>query len=259
MSTHKRKIIEIDEEKCTGCGECIIACAEGALALVDGKARLVGDVYCDGLGACLGECPEGALRIVEREAEEFDEKAVEARRDPPGPAHSHAEEPLACGCPGSSATALKPAASNCESRAEIASELTHWPIKLQLLGPRAPFLRGSDLLLMADCSAAAYPNLHQKLLKGHTVALGCPKLDDIEAHIERLADILAVARPKSLTVVHMEVPCCHGFVYAAEKAIARAGVDVPLHRVIIGRAGHIHEKEQLSPGIPEGKISGAYA
>lgn len=256
----KRNIIRIDETKCSGCGECIMACVEGALELVDGKAKLVSDVYCDGLGACIGECPEGALAIVEREAEEFDEKAVEARRHSPGPVHSPAEEPLACGCPGSSAMSLKTTSPGGGSRtAETASELTHWPIKLQLLGPRAPFLEGSDLLLIADCTAAAYPNLHRKLLKGHTVALGCPKFDDLEAHIERLADILVGAHPKSLTVVYMEVPCCRGFVYAAEQAIERAGIYIPFRRIMIGRTGDILEEEELSPGQPEGERPRAYA
>jgi Pyruvate/2-oxoacid:ferredoxin oxidoreductase delta subunit len=240
-----RQIIEIDEEKCNGCGQCILSCAEGALALVDGKARLVGEVYCDGLGACIGECPEGALKIIEREAEDFDEKAVEdllAKQKQSAPQ----EATLACGCPGSMAMSLEKSPSTGPgSGPEIASTLSHWPIKLQLLGPGAPFLQGADLLLLADCTAAAFPNLHQKLLPGRVVALGCPKLDDLEAHITRLAEILKVAHPRSLTVVHMEVPCCRGFVFAAEEALKRSGVSLPLSRIMISRNGDILEEVAL--------------
>lgn len=238
----KREIIEIDEEKCTGCGQCILSCAEGALELVDGKAKLVGEIYCDGLGACIGECPEDALKIVEREADDFDEEAVEellAKKKKEEAAKEPA--PPAGGCPGSAAMALKdrPAETVSSDGASESSELGHWPVKLQLLGPQAPFLRGSDLILLADCVAAAYPNLHRKLLRGHTIAMGCPKLDDLEAHIERLAEILKGAGLKSLTVAHMEVPCCHGFMHAAGQAIKRAGVDIPLRRIIVGRRGEI--------------------
>jgi len=256
-----RKIIEIDEEKCTGCGECIIACAEGALALVDGKARLTGDVYCDGLGACIGECPEGALTIIEREAEEFDEEAVEELLKKQEKEALHKEEsdkppekpapPMAC--PGSRVMTLeRPEKNACdEATGEIGSELGHWPVKLQLLGPGAPFLKHADLLLTADCVAVAYPELHRKLIKDRAVAIGCPKLDDLEAHIERLAEILKGARPRSLTVVHMEVPCCRGFLYAAEKAIEKSGVDVPLGRIQVGIKGEIQEREEPVAGRAE--------
>jgi len=239
-----RKIIEIDEEKCTGCGQCIIACAEGALELVNGKARMVGEVYCDGLGACLGECPEGALTIVERPAQDFDQAAVEERLESlKAPAGTAEPFPLACGCPSSMTMSLQPAAS--PGQAEAESSLGHWPIKLQLLGPAAPFLQDADLLLLADCAAAAFPNLHQRLLPGRVVALGCPKLDDLEAHIQRLAEIIGQAELRSLTVVHMEVPCCRGFVFAAEQALKRAGKDLPLGRIMISRTGQIMEQENL--------------
>jgi len=254
MLTH-RNIIEIDDEKCTGCGQCIIACAEGALALVDGKARLIGDVYCDGLGACIGDCPEGALRIIERQSEEFDEAAVEellrsrARASrghgPAGPRSG--EVSLPCGCPSSQAMALersKPGVKH-NNGGEISSELGHWPIKLQLLGPMAPFLKDSDLLLLADCAAAAFPDLHHGLLRGRAVAMGCPKLDDLDAHINRLAEILRSAAPRSLTVVHMEVPCCRGFVFAAEKAIKRTEAVLPMNRIMIGLTGEILKHEDI--------------
>ena len=237
-----RRIIEIEEDKCTGCGQCIIACAEGALALIEGKARLVGDIYCDGLGACIGECPEGALNIIEREADDFDTATVE---------HTHASPvtkprsgTLPCGCPSSAMLSLKKTSPSSESHSqEIASELIHWPVKLQLLSPPAPFLKDADLLLLADCVAVAYPNLHQEILKGKAVAIGCPKLDDLEAHIERLAEILKGAKPRSLTVIHMEVPCCSAFMHAAQEAIARSGIDAPLHRMVISRTGSVIHKE----------------
>ncbi len=254
----KRKIIEIDEEKCNGCGQCILSCAEGALALVDGKAKLVGDLFCDGLGACIGDCPEDALKIVEREADEFDEAAVEERLRagavPSGghePARPEAVEgALPCGCPSSQVMSLEPKgqAGGGEPAGEIRSELGHWPIKLQLLGPAAPFLKGADLMLMADCVAVTVPDLHRKFLKGSAVAIGCPKLDDLEAHIQRLADILQGARPRSLTTVFMEVPCCHGFLYAAEEAIQRSGVDLPLYQIMIGRNGEILRQEEVFSG-----------
>jgi len=250
-----RKIVEIDEEKCDGCGQCILACAEGAIQIIDGKARLVSDVYCDGLGDCIGDCPQGALRIIEREAQEFDEGAVEQRlsvlarpqreevaQGCPGAATAPA------GCPGMMSLTLertKPEAEDTEAD-DLSSELTHWPIKLQLLGPSAPFLKGADLVLLADCAAAAFPGLHRKLLRGRAVAMGCPKLDDLEAHIDRLAEILKTAQLRSLTVVHMEVPCCHGFAFAAEQAIERSGASVPVERMIISRTGEILAEERVS-------------
>jgi len=242
----KRQVIEIDEAKCDGCGQCVTACAEGAIAIIDGKAKLVSDVYCDGLGACLGECPQDALKVIEREAEEFNQEAVEARlallAALPGANRGHQ---VPDGCPGAAAMTLErrePAGSE-EPAGELHSELLQWPLKLQLLAPQAPFLKGADLLLLADCVAAAFPDLHRKLLRGHMVAMGCPKLDDLEAHIHRLAAILQEADINSLTVAHMEVPCCHGFVHAAQEAVRRAGLDLPVETVMISRTGEV-----LAPG-----------
>lgn len=251
----KRKIIEIDEKKCNGCGQCVSACAEGALELVNGKAKLVKDIYCDGLGACIGECPEGALKIIEREATIFDEKAVERRmhgRTPQGKSgkapkaatSGKAGETLPCGCPSSTVINLKTTRTPGPSPAgEISSELSHWPIKLKLLPPEAPFLKGADLVLLADCAAAAYPNLHPRLLRGRAIVMACPKFDDPEGHINRLAAILEVAHPKSLTVVIMEVPCCNGLLFAAEKAIELSGVKVPMKKMVVGRNGKILEND----------------
>ncbi len=243
-----RNIITIDEDLCDGCGQCIIDCAEGALDLVDGKAKLVGEIYCDGLGACLSGCPTGALTVEQRQAEEFDEAAVEKRFEALKAAESQPEPPaMACGCPSSAAVTLTPLAAEAPTGpVSAASTLGHFPIKLGLLGPGAPFLRNADLLLLADCTATCYPDLHRKLLPGKAVAMGCPKLDNLEAHIERLAAIIQGAQLKSITVVYMEVPCCYGFVYAAEEALKRAGVDLPVGRIKIGRGGEVLE----SAGVP---------
>lgn len=246
-----RKIILIDEDKCSGCGQCILACAEGALRLVDGKAKLVGDVFCDGLGACIGECPEDALHIVEREADEFDEHEVEKLL-----AAKKAEEEkkaapaMACGCPGHLAMDLKPAKTKQPGHAAVEeeSELTHWPIKLKLIQPSAPFLKGKDLVLLADCAAASLPGLHRKLLADRAIAMACPKFDDLDEHVNKLTEILKVAKPSSVTVVHMEVPCCGGIVWAIQEAVKKSGTATPLERMKIGRNGQVLEREKLAAG-----------
>jgi Pyruvate/2-oxoacid:ferredoxin oxidoreductase delta subunit len=248
-----RKIIEIDEDRCTGCGRCILACAEGALKLVNGKARLVGEILCDGIGACIGECPEDALRIVEREAEDFDEDAVKPHHKNKGISSPGLNGPnLACGCPSSDAMSFSTITGpgkhevSCDT---LPSRLGHWPVKLQLLPPAAPFLKDSDMLLLADCAGVACPSLHEKILRGKSVAIACPKLDDIEAHIERLSEILAHAVPRSLTIVHMEVPCCSGLIHAAIEAVGKAGVKIPLKHIMISRRGEVLAEESIR--IPE--------
>ena len=257
----KRSIIEIDEDRCNGCGECIVACAEGALELIDGKARLVGDVYCDGLGACLGGCPTGALQVIEREADEFSEEAVKEQRSKEQGAGS-GKEPLA-GCPGSAATNLKrPAVGECPGAVAMTmkggsaydagapvSELTHWPIKLELIRPDAPFLRGADMILLADCGGVSIPDLHRRFLRDRVVAIACPKFTDLDQTIGRLAAVIRDGGIGSLTVVHIEVPCCRGLVYAAERAVERAGVEIELTRIKVGRDGQVLEDEVLhTPG-----------
>lgn len=232
-----RKIVKIDEEKCDGCGVCVPACAEGALQIVDGKAKLISEVYCDGLGACLGECPQGAITIEERESEAFDEEA--AKHHLAAKAHA-ADDTLPCGCPSTTVSQFEPCVSPYaipESRP--GSMLGHWPVQLTLVPPKAPFLQGADVVLAADCVPFAYGSFHQDFIKDHALLVACPKLDDFEAHQTKLTDILRQAGLKSLTVVHMEVPCCSGLVHMARQAIAASGKDIPLKEVTIGIRGDV--------------------
>lgn len=225
-----RQIIRIDEEKCTGCGECLTACAEGALAIVDGKARLISEVYCDGLGACLGHCPEGALAIEEREAEDFDEEAV---RD-----HLAAQWVGSSGCP--SAQVLEFGGRGVLAEAAGAGlPLGHWPIKLRLVSPDAPFLQGADAMLVADCVGFAWRDLHREVTPEKAVLIGCPKFDEYGFALNRLTEILRHAEVRSLTVVHMEVPCCAGYWRLAGEARVASGQEVPLRQVIVGIHGQV--------------------
>lgn len=236
-----RKIVKIDEELCDGCGLCVPSCAEGALQIIDGKARLVGDNLCDGLGACLGECPQDAITIEDREAEEFDEAAV----------HAHLkkqEEPdLPCGCPGSAMRTIaceeEPAAVQ---SGPVKSELTHWPVQLMLIPPTAPFLKGADILIAADCVPFKVPDFHSRYLKGKALLVGCPKLDNLDIYRQKLKEIFAVARPRSVTVLRMEVPCCGGIVHAALEARDQSAPDLPVTVHTIGiRLGD--EIEEVPP------------
>ena len=253
-----RKIVKIDEEKCDGCGVCIPSCAEGALQIIDGKAKLIKEQYCDGLGACLGECPQDAITIEEREAEEFNEEAVEQYRHSEEPAQealpcgcsssvvtqfeSEADKELPCGCPSATITQFK-----APDRIEIPppesagvaakSMLTHWPVQLTLVPPSAPFLQGADLVLAAHCVSFAYAGFHQDFIKDHALLIACPKLDNFEAHQSKLTEILRQANLKSLTVVHMEVPCCSGLVHMAKQAILASGNVIPFNEVTIGVRG----------------------
>jgi len=224
----RRNIVQIDEDKCDGCGQCVPSCAEGALKIVDGKARLVSDVYCDGLGACLGHCPRGAVSIVEREAPGFSEEAVHE--------HLTGREPLACGCPSSQAQSAE-AAAKAGVGEPTASTLRHWPVQLNLVPVKAPFFRDTDLLLMADCVAIAYPHLHARLLRGRSVVMGCPKFDDARAYVGKLTEILRLNDVRSLTVAHMEVPCCSGLDRIAELALKASGKTIPTRRLVISVKG----------------------
>lgn len=248
----KRQIIEIDEDLCNGCGQCVPSCKEGAIQIINGKARLVSEKYCDGLGACLGDCPTGALKVVEREAEEFDEAAAmdHVRRQSSGGCpgsrvqelpHSHAP---AGGCPGARMHEFHGAAAHAAS-GPVASALTHWPVQIRLVPPTAPFLKGADLVVVADCVPAAYPKLHQDFMDGRKIMLGCPKFDDAELYIQRFADIFAEAGIKSVTVVVMQVPCCQGLPKIVLAGMAQAGVEVPMERVVISLEGQLLSREML--------------
>jgi len=234
-----RNIVKIDEEKCTGCGLCIPACAEGALKIVNGKARLVKDIYCDGLGACLGECPQDAIIIIQREAEEFDEKAVEEylKKSQITPSVHHADQ-HSFGCPSAQARQIKRASEEKPILLEKReTKLTTWPVQLKLLPPNAPFLENADLLITADCVPFAYANFHEDLLRGKTLAIGCPKLDDAIIYRDKLAQIFRMSNIKSVTVVNMEVPCCFGLYRLVKDAIAASGETIPLKQVTISIKG----------------------
>jgi len=279
----KRNIIEIDEEKCTGCGLCIPDCPEGALQLIDGKARLVSDLFCDGLGACIGGCPEGAISVIEREAGPYDEKAVMETIAPQGEAvikahleHliSHGEEDLyrqAIGylhehdipvpvheAEGTRADSARrgpppdmeypglPAKSIAEGRParKTESALRHWPVQLKLANPRAPYFDNADLLVSGDCVPFAYADFHQDFLADKVMIMFCPKLDsDVPGYITKLANILSLHTIKSITIVHMEVPCCTGVRHIVKKALERSGKDVPVKEYTILIGGRAVEDE----------------
>jgi len=244
----KRKIVRIDEEKCNGCALCIPNCAEGALQIVEGKAKLTTDKFCDGLGACLGHCPQDAITIIEREAEQFDEKAVEIHLHP---------VPSFSGCPSSRAMHFKPSKSPVatEPSARAVSELSHWPVQLTLVPVNAPYFQGADLLIVADCVPLAYANFHQDFLKGKAVVVGCPKLDDVQCYRDKLTEIFRTNPIKSITVPFMEVPCCFGLVKATEDALKASGKNIPLKKVKIGIRGEIQPEQQV---FDRARVHGAH-
>lgn len=243
-----RKIVEIDEERCDGCGVCIPACAEGALQIIDGKARLASDVFCDGLGACLGQCPNDAIRIVERVAEEFDHEAVES--------HLHSSQhkprcedlPMACGCPSSHVETFAPQtpAGRKSQRSVTESALSHWPVQIRLVPPTAPFLKGAHLLVAADCTPFAYIDFHEDFVRDKVVMVGCPKFDDRSLYVQKFADIFREAGIKSITVVVMEVPCCQGLPAVVDEAKALAGTPIPTERVVISTRGGIVNRNRVA-------------
>ena len=267
MKRAKRKIITIDEHLCNGCGQCVPSCHEGALAVVDTpdgpKARLVKESYCDGLGACLGECPTGALKIVEAEADAFDADAVHrhlaniGRADEAGgavqrnPVHEHetdSAETLPCGCPGTMARSWGGAShapvhaeENHDGMKPVSSELHTWPIQLALLNPAAPYLQRADLLIAADCTAFAFGNFHREFLRDKVPAILCPKLDETDAYVEKLERIFREASIRSVTVVHMEVPCCFGLREIVRTALKSSRKNIPYCEVVVGIDGTIKE------------------
>jgi len=244
----KRKIISIDENLCNGCGLCVKKCAEGALKIIKGKARLVSEIYCDGLGACIGDCPQGAIKIEEREASPFDENEV----------HKHLADSKskltnglsnACGCPGSTPQYFEktnpPLIKSVDS---IESSLSTWPVQLRLVPVNAPFLKGADLLICADCVPFAFPDFHKRFLDGRVVLVGCPKLDDIAYYHEKLKDIFREAKPKSITVLRMEVPCCGGIAQAVISARDDAGYDTKIAIFTVGIRGEV-TREEVPPKV----------
>ena len=250
-----REMVRIDEDKCNGCGLCVPSCAEGAIQMIDGKAKLVADNLCDGLGACLGDCPQGAITIEKREADEFDEVAVEKRleeigRDPLP--HSH-PVPVSGGCPSAQVQSFAAPQGGCPSArvvkfdnqmtdaAEQAgkrpSELRQWPVQLHLVPPTAPFLQGKEVLLAADCVPFAYADFHKDMLKDKALLIACPKLDNTEPYVAKLVTMLQQSDIKKLIVAHMEVPCCSGLIALARQAVKESGVDVPFETINVGIQG----------------------
>lgn len=230
----KRSIVKIDEEKCDGCGSCVPSCAEGALRIIDGKAKLVSEVYCDGLGACLGECPQGAITIEERTAEEYNEEATKVHLE-----EMIQEEEPAVGCDSTNVAQFVESGTDVNEMVSRRSLLGHWPVQLTLVPATAPFLQDADLVIAADCVPFAYPGFHHDFLKDHALVVACPKLDDFQAHLARLTEILKQSSVNSLKIVHMEVPCCSGLVYMARQAIQQSGKDIPMEEITIGIKGEI--------------------
>ncbi len=247
-----RKIIHIDEEKCDGCGLCVPACAEGAIQIVQGKARLVNEVYCDGLGACLGECPQGAIRMEERDAADFDMRAVEAhlaaisgneKGSAPPQVRSHDQVPS--GCPGSMSRSFRPQAAvrpEDHAGAEQISRLGNWPLQLHLVPIQAPFYENADLLIAADCAPFAFAGFHEEFIAGKVVMIGCPKLDDLSVYIGKLTQVFASNNIRSIDVAFMEVPCCFGLVQLVQEAVARSGKDIPIALARLGIRGEIVQR-----------------
>lgn len=238
----KRKIVKIDETLCNGCGECIPSCHEGAIQLVDGKARLVSDVYCDGLGACLGHCPQDAIVIEEREAAEFDQVKVKN--------HLAKEEGSNCSCPGA---AMQDFSERDQPVGDLAgsrpSQLRQWPIQLHLVPPNAPYFRGKDVVLAADCVAYAQGDFHRDYLREKSLAIACPKLDNNqEIYLEKLIQMIDQAKINTLTVMIMEVPCCGGLLQLARTALAQAERKVPLKVIVVGLQGNILKEEWVNSG-----------
>jgi Pyruvate/2-oxoacid:ferredoxin oxidoreductase delta subunit len=239
-----RKIIRIDEDLCDGCGVCVPSCAEGAIEVVNGKAKVISEKYCDGLGACLGECPKGALTIVEREADDYDEDAVETHL-------KNRENARPQTCPSAQPQTLK-TLSSCEEanvptvQPDAVSALSTWPVQIRLVPPTAPFLKGADLLVVADCTPVAYPRFHNDFIKGKVVLVGCPKFDDAGAYVEKMTKIFRTADIKSITSVIMEVPCCSGLPMILKKAMAAAGKAIPIREVVISTRGEILSQKEAA-------------
>ncbi len=253
-----RNIVIIDEEKCDGCGQCVNACVEGAIEMVNGKAKLVSDIYCDGLGACIGHCPQGAITVEQRQANAFDEEATRAYlasksknvaetkpQSEHNTEHSNVEalQKPVFACPGSLTKKLRERSGNepSPSTTNVPSRLTHWPVQLKLVAVQAPYFNNADLLLVADCVPFAMGDFHNQLLKENTLVVGCPKLDDSNYYVEKMTEILKSNKIKSLTVVHMEVPCCSGLMRIARTAVAASHTEMEVKDITINVRGAIIE------------------
>jgi Fe-S-cluster-containing hydrogenase component 2 len=237
-----RKIIEINEELCDGCGQCVPDCAEGALQIIDGKAKMLADKYCDGLGACLAACPQDALTIIEREADDFDEEAVEdllksmvGKKKMPTAAVSSGLANVKIETPCQSAN--KPRFDFVAGKSD--STLTHWPIQIRLVPAQAPFLKNADLLVAADCVPVAYPHFHRDFLADRVIMMGCPKFDDVNGYIQKFVEVFQEAKPKSIKLAIMEVPCCAGMRMIVKEALKQAGQDIPVEEVVVSARGEI--------------------
>ncbi len=245
-----RKIIRIDEELCDGCGQCVPGCAEAALEIVNGKATLMAEKYCDGLGACLGECPTGALTLVEREVDDFDEQAVEEllRRKKQ---EAVAGNEKTSGCPAARLQTFTPVAP-CDianqplftAPSGSGSALNHWPVQIRLVPPTAPFLKGADLLVAADCVPVAHADFQARFLAGRAVMIGCPKFDDPNGYVDKFTEVFQTADIKSITLAIMEVPCCSGMKAIVREALNRCGRDIPVRETVISTRGEILRQEK---------------
>ncbi len=246
MGRITRKIIRIDEDKCDGCGICADACHEGAIQIINGKAKLVKESYCDGLGDCIGPCPQDAITIEERYADEYDEVAVQKHLEERDSASTE-KKPIVCSCPGSAVRDLSHHAEAMETTGSdnVPSSLSTWPVQITLVPPNAPFLKDSNLLIAADCVPFAFPDFHNRFIKGRVALVGCPKLDDATYYTYKLTEIFKVNDIKSVTVVYMEVPCCNGLVQLVHKALIQSGKQIPLSFLKIGIKGDILDEMNL--------------
>ena len=250
-----RNIIKIDEDLCTGCGNCVVSCAEGALEIIDGKAKVINEVFCDGLGACIGECPEGALEIVEREALEFNEEAVEEHLDLIKDKNQRKNEQLngivadhthQCGCSSAQTKVFSESETNTDVSGKISSALRQWPVQMHLINPQAPYYHGADVLLSADCVGFSYGDFHRDFLKQKSIAIACPKLDQgKEIYIQKIKTLIDDANINTLTVAIMEVPCCRGLLALAQEGTNRAKRKVPIKNVVVSIQGNILKEEWL--------------
>lgn len=282
-----RNIVVIDEEKCDGCGQCVDACHEGAIAIVNGKAKLISDIYCDGLGDCIGDCPQDAITVEKREVRDFDPKAVQAhlaagghknweKRAQEGEATAKeslasaidkgAKETLACGCPGTMVmainqgvkggdcsesalmaqnTGIQGSSLNSDYRQEAPSSLTNWPVQITLLPVNAPYLKGADLLIAGDCTPFAFSNFHHRFIRGRIALVGCPKLDNAQEYVDKLATVFENSGIRTIEIAYMQVPCCGGLLNIVRRALEKSGANIPVIHTMIGMDGQILKSGSL--------------